>query len=82
MEDARPLTSSIRITENGVEWVANSPGHNIIKEPHPKHRTRYTPNGRRNHVGDWGGDLDRQQTSDAHQEAEDTLNPASTVALG
>ena len=82
MEDARPLTSLIRPAENRAEWVANSPSHNIIKKPHAKPRTRYTPNGGRDHVCNGGGNLDRQQTGDAHQETKDTLDLASTVFHG
>jgi hypothetical protein len=57
--------------------MANSRGDNIVKEPHPEHRSRYTPDGRRDHVGDGRGDLDRQQTSDAHQETKNTLDLSS-----
>lgn len=58
MEDARPLTPSIRPAKNRTEWMANSRSDDFTKEPHAKHRTRYTPNSRGDHVGDGRGDLD------------------------
>ena len=59
MEDARPLTPSIRPSANWTEWEENSRSDNIVEEPYAEHRTRYTPDGRRDHVGDGRGDLDR-----------------------
>ena len=60
MEDARPLTSLIRPGKNWVKCVGNSRSDNIIKQPHAKYRTRYTPDGGRDHVGNGRGDFDRQ----------------------
>jgi len=57
--------------------MINSRGDNILEEPHAEHRTRYTPDGRRDHVGDGRGDLDRQQTGNTHQETKDTLSLSS-----
>ena len=48
-------------------------GHDVVEEPHAKEGRSDASDGGGDHVGDGRGDLDGEQTRDAHQESEYAL---------
>ena len=84
-EDRRDRCRATSGERKMVRWACEERGQgrcllgdDFCEEPHPEEGGSDATHGRGHHVRDGGGDLDRHETGDAHEETEDALRENKT----